>query len=111
MSRANPVVRSTSHCDVFTKCPNFGGWAHLANIDPSLDQPCHSTRPSHLVTNAIYRMEELPEVLVAGMVWLRMSWQQNALAWGRQMGHTFGFDFELTKEFFGPAAGSKPRRT
>ena len=32
MSRANPVVRSTSHCDVFTKCPNFGGWAHLADL-------------------------------------------------------------------------------
>ena len=33
MSRANPVVRGTSHCDVFTKCPNFGGWAHLAKIE------------------------------------------------------------------------------
>lgn len=32
MSRANSVVHSTSLCDVFTKCPNFGGWAHLANI-------------------------------------------------------------------------------
>jgi hypothetical protein len=61
--------------------------------------------------NAIYRMEEVPEVLVAGMAWLRMTWHPEALSWGKQMGHTFVFDFELTKAFFGPAAGSKPRRT
>lgn len=30
MSRGNPVIHNTSGWGNFTKCPNFGGWAHLA---------------------------------------------------------------------------------
>ena len=32
MSRGNPVIHNTSGWGNFTKCPNFGGWAHLASV-------------------------------------------------------------------------------
>ena len=56
MSSANPVVRSTSHCDVFTKCPNFGGWAHLARLErlAQLQRQYHRAHQWRLSEGGLY---------------------------------------------------------